>query len=82
MSDLQRLEHLAWLVDNHKTEEESYVEAKISLLTRPMPDAMVGPVPHLELPTDELSALERLRSSGHLNDAEYETLRRRVLLQL
>jgi hypothetical protein len=82
MKDLQQLEHLAWLVDTRSVEEEAYLEAKFAILHRPMPDGVVGPVPHLILPTDELGALERLRASGHLSDAEYETLRRRVLLRI
>ncbi len=82
MGDLQRLEHLAWLVDNREAEAEAYVEAKLALLNRPTPSELVGPVPNLPLPTDELSALERLRSLGHLTDAEYELLERRVLLRL
>lgn len=82
MKDLQHLEHLAWLVDTRTAEAETYVEAKFAVLHRPMPDAVIGPVPHLVLPTDELAALERLHGSGHLSDVEYETLRRRVLLRL
>lgn len=82
MGDLQRLEHLAWLVDNREAEAEAYVEAKLALLNRPTPAELVGPVPNLPLPTDELSALERLRALGHLSDAEYELLERRVLLRL
>ncbi len=82
MNDLQRLEHLAWLVDNREAEAEAYVEAKLALLNRPTPAELVGPVPNLPLPTDELSALERLRALGHLTDAEYELLERRVLLRL
>lgn len=82
MKDLQHLEHLAWQVDTESADEETYLEAKFAILHRPMPDEMVGPVPHLVLPTDELAALERLRSSGHVSDAEYETLRRRVLLRI
>ncbi len=82
MADLQRLEHLAWLVDNREAEVEAYVEAKLALLNRPTPGGMVGPLPNLSLPTDELAALERLRASAHLSDTEYEVLERRVLLRL
>lgn len=82
MNDLERLEHLAWRVDSGQAEAEEFVEAKLAVLARPPPDATVGPISHLALPTDELSALERLHGSGHLTDPEYETLRRRVILKL
>ncbi len=82
IADLQRLEQLAFSVDSEAAEEEEFVEAKLALLSRPTPADMVGPVPHLTLPTDELSALERLRASERLSDSEYETLRRRVLLRI
>lgn len=82
MSDLQRLEQLAWLVDNRSEEEERYIAAKLALLSRPTPVATAESVPTMSLPTDELSALERLRASGHLSEAEYETLERRIILRI
>lgn len=82
MRELDQIEELKRRADAGELGSADYLSAKLSVIGSP--ESTEEPVPGqvFGLPAEELTKLTALFDKGAITEAEYETLRRRILLQI